>query len=123
MITKIATTAVYVEDQQKAKAFWTEKVGFDIFAEKQMGPPGSFWLEVGPKGAGTALVIYPKSMMTNWAELKPSIVFLTDDIKETYQTMKDNGVVFEGELNEMQWGTFATFKDEDGNSFLLKGKE
>ncbi|RFU69490.1 VOC family protein [Bacillus sp. V59.32b] len=120
MITKIATAAVYVEDQQKAKAFWTEKVGFDVFVEKQMGP-GSFWLEVGPKGAETALVVYPKSMMTNWAELKPSIVFLTDDIKKTYQTMKNNGVVFEGELNEMQWGTFATFKDEDGNSFLLKG--
>jgi lactoylglutathione lyase len=120
MITKIATAAVYVEDQQKAKTFWTEKVGFDVFAERQMGP-GNFWLEVGPKGAETALVIYPKSLMTNWAELKPSIVFVTDDIKATYQTMKDNGVEFEGELNEMQWGTFATFKDEDGNSFLLKG--
>lgn len=120
MITKIATAAVCVEDQQKAKAFWTEKVGFDVFAEREM-VPGSYWLEVGPKGAETALVIYPKSMMKNWAELKPSIVFVTDDIKGTYQTMKNNGVEFEGELNEMQWGTFASFKDEDGNSFLLIG--
>jgi hypothetical protein len=35
--------------------------------------------------------------------------------------MKSKGVEFEGELSEMQWGTFATFKDEDGNTFLLKG--
>lgn len=62
MITKIATAAVYVEDQQKAKAFWTEKVCFDVFAEREM-VPGSYWLEVGPKGAETALVIYPKSML------------------------------------------------------------
>lgn len=120
MITKIATAAVYVNDQQKAKAFWTEKVGFELVQERPMGPGGS-WLEVAPKGAETALVIYPKNMMANWAELKPSIVFLCDDIDATYRRMKANGVEFEGEPNKMQWGSFVAFKDEDGNSFLLKG--
>jgi predicted enzyme related to lactoylglutathione lyase len=120
LITKIATAAVYVDDQQKAKTFWTEKVGFEIVAEFPMGPNGS-WLEVAPKGAESALVIYPKSMMTNWQELKPSIVFVCDDIEATYSKMLENGVVFEGALQKMQWGTFATFKDEDGNSFLIKG--
>jgi lactoylglutathione lyase len=76
---------------------------------------------VGPEGAETALVIYPKSMMENWAEKKPSIVFECDDIEATYQKMKENGVQFEGEPKKMQWGTFAIFKDEDGNSFVLKG--
>jgi lactoylglutathione lyase len=120
MITKIATVAVYVDDQQKAKAFWTEKVGFEVIRETPMGPGGS-WLEVGPKGAETVLVIYPKSMMKNWMELKPSIVFVCDDIEATYQKMKENGVQFQGELQKMQWGTFATFLDEDDNSFVLKG--
>jgi lactoylglutathione lyase len=120
MITKIGTVAVYVEDQQQAKTFWTEKVGFDLVRETPMGP-GSYWLEVAPKGAESALVIYPKKMMTNWSELKPSIVFLCDDIEATYERMRANGVAFEGELQKMQWGTFATFQDEDGNSFLLKG--
>ncbi|GLI04060.1 hypothetical protein YDYSG_00900 [Paenibacillus tyrfis] len=120
MIKKMATAAVYVEDQQKAKAFWTEKVGFEVVAEHQM-MPGASWLEVAPKGAESALVLYPKSMMKNWAELKPSIVFVCDDVEKTYETMKANGVTFEGELQKMQWGTFATFLDEDGNSFLIKG--
>lgn len=66
-------------------------------------------------------MIYPKSMMKNFAELKPSVVFVTDDIQTTYANMKSKGVEFEGEPSEMQWGTFATFKDEDGNTFLLKG--
>lgn len=120
MIEKIATVAVYVEDQQKAKTFWTEKVGLELIRETPMGPGGN-WLEVAPKGAESALVIYPKSMMTNWAELKPSIVFACDDIQETYQAMKSNGVKFDGEPQQMRWGTFATFQDEDGNAFLLKG--
>ncbi|MED4583398.1 VOC family protein [Brevibacillus choshinensis] len=119
MIRKIATVAVYVEDQQKAKSFWTEKVGFEIKQEHPMGPDSS-WLEVGPIGAETALVIYPKRMMKNWGELKASIVFVCEDVQATYATMKANGVEFEGEPNKMQWGTFVSFTDEDGNSFLLK---
>jgi catechol 2,3-dioxygenase-like lactoylglutathione lyase family enzyme len=119
MISKIATAAVYVEDQQKAKTFWTEKAGFEIVRETQMGP-NAYWLEVAPKGAESALVIYPRSMMANWSEMKPSIVFLCDDIDSTYATMKRNGVRFEGEPQKMQWGTYATFLDEDGHSFLLK---
>ncbi|RAP76064.1 VOC family protein [Paenibacillus montanisoli] len=120
MITKIATAAVYVEDQQKAKQFWTEKVGFDLVRETPMGP-GAAWLEVAPKGAESALVIYPKAMMKNWSELKPSIVFECTDIEATYEKMTANGVKFEGPLQKMQWGTFATFYDEDGNQFLMKG--
>ena len=38
MIQKIATAAVYVEDQQKALAFWTDQVGFEVHREMPMGP-------------------------------------------------------------------------------------
>ncbi|MFC0213457.1 VOC family protein [Paenibacillus chartarius] len=120
MITKIATAAVYVEDQQRAKTFWTEKVGFELVRETPMGP-GAFWLEVAPKGAQTALVLYPRSMMKDADTMRPSIVFECGDIEATYAAMKANGVQFEGELQKMQWGTFAQFKDEDGHTFLLKG--
>jgi catechol 2,3-dioxygenase-like lactoylglutathione lyase family enzyme len=119
MIKQIATVAVYVEDQAKAKAFWTEKVGFEVAAEFPMGPD-AFWLEVAPPGAHSHLVIYPKSIMPDWSERKPSIVFVTDDVQGTYETMKANGVEFLDEPKTMQWGTYVTFKDLDGNEFLLK---
>lgn len=120
MIQKIATVAVYTDDQQKAKTFWTEKVGFELIRETSMGPGGS-WIEVAPAGAESALVIYPKTMMKNWAELKSSIVFECDNIDETYAAMKARGVRFESEPQKMQWGTFAIFNDEDGHTFVLKG--
>jgi predicted enzyme related to lactoylglutathione lyase len=120
MITRIATAAVYVEDQQKAKTFWLEKAGFELIRETPMGPGGS-WLEVAPKGAQSALVLYPRAMMKGWEEMKPSIVFECDDIAATYERMKNNGVKFEGEPQKMQWGTFAQFYDEDGYMYVLKG--
>ncbi len=74
MIKNIATVAVYVDDQQSALRFWTEQVGFEQKKRMPMGPSGD-WLEVGPSDAESCLVIYPKSMMEDWAERKPSIVF------------------------------------------------
>jgi lactoylglutathione lyase len=120
MIKRIATVGVYVDNQEKAKQFWTEMVGFVVHAERQMGPEAT-WLEVGPEGAQSCLVIYPKAMMTNWSELKPSIVFDCEDIEGTYERLKANGVHFLEPLNKMAWGTFARFADLDGNEFLLKG--
>lgn len=120
MIKQIATVAVYVEDQQKAKEFWTEQVGFEVRVEQPMGP-GATWLEVAPAGAASALVIYPKAMMPNAGELKPSIVFVCDDIQGTYEQMKGRGVHFPEPPQKMGWGTFARFQDPEGHEYLLKG--
>ncbi|MFC4558325.1 VOC family protein [Virgibacillus kekensis] len=120
MITNIATVAIYVNDQQRAKKFWTEKAEFDVYAEHQMGPD-AFWLEVGPKDAKSRLVIYPKEMMRGSENMRASIVFECDNVMETYEHMKTNGVEFKDAPQEMPWGTFTHFYDEDGNEFLLKG--
>ncbi|MFD2169755.1 VOC family protein [Tumebacillus lipolyticus] len=120
MINKIGTVAVYVDDQEQTLKFWTEQVGFEVKANHPMGPNGS-WIEVAPKGAESALVIYPKSMMENWEQQKASIVFLSDDAKKTFEEMSGRGVKFIQEPNEMPWGTFAIFEDLDGNQFLIKG--
>ena len=119
MIKKIATSAVYVDDQQVALQFWTEHVGFEEKTRLSMGPAGD-WLEVGPKEAASCLVIYPKSMMEDWAERKPSIVFECDNIQSTYEEMSLRGVVFTQEPKAMGWGMFAIFEDLDGNWFGLR---
>ncbi len=120
MITNIGTVAVYVEDQKKAKTFWTEKVGFEVIAEHEMGP-NAYWLEVAPANEKSRLVIYPKKMMQGSENLKASIVFDCENVMETYEKMKTNGVSFRGEPQQMPWGSFVQFSDEDGNDFLLKG--
>lgn len=120
MITNIATAAVYVDDQQEALRFWTEKAGFIVRQNHPMGPSAS-WIEVGPADAQTCLVLYPKAMMPGADEMKPSIVFVCDDIQATYSKMKANGVEFLDEPKTMAWGTFAQFQDNQGYTYLLKG--
>ncbi len=119
MITKIATQAVYVEDQAAGLRFWTEQVGFEVRFEADMGPNAK-WIEVGPPGAESHLVIYPKTMMQDWAERKPSIVFACDDIQATHEAMAGRGVEFTQEPRQMPWGWFAIFIDEDGNWYGLR---
>lgn len=120
MIKRIATVTVYVENQQEALRFWTEQVGFEVRRNQAMGPE-AFWLEVAPAGAESCLVIYPKKLMPNWNELKPSIVFECTEFQETYEGMVARGVKFLEEPKTMPWGTFVRFQDPDGNEFLLKG--
>jgi lactoylglutathione lyase len=119
MIRKIATAAVYVEDQQRAVQFWTKQVGFEVRRERPMGPDAR-WIEVGPPGADSCLVIYPKSLMPDWTERKPSIVFESEDIRQTFEEMRDRGVQFTQEPKEMPWGPFAIFLDPDGNWYGLR---
>jgi predicted enzyme related to lactoylglutathione lyase len=119
MITHIGTVAVYVADQAEALRFWTDQVGFELKSERPM-TESIRWLEVGPPGAETALVLYPKAIMDDWAARKPSVVFVVDDIEQTCDRLARNGVTFSQGLVEMAWGKFAAFVDTEGNEFGLR---
>ena len=103
IISKIGTAAVYVDEQQAALRFWTEAMGFEVPANQPMGPEAE-WLEVGPPGAESCLVIYPRAIMGDWKERKPSVVFQCDDIRDTFQAMSSRGVEFSQEPTDMAWG-------------------
>lgn len=46
--------------------------------------------------------------MQDWSERKPSIVFLCDDVNQTYEELKTNGVAVGDPPRKMKWGSFAT---------------
>jgi lactoylglutathione lyase len=119
MIQSIATLAIYVNDQAQAETFWTQKIGFVVFAKFPMGN-GLQWVEVGPPGGQTRLVLYPKSFKPDWNERKPSIVFQCDSVEITYKLFQDRGVNVGSPPQQTPMGTFASFLDDDGNDFLLK---
>ena len=45
--------------------------------------------------------------------------FACDDVAATYRQLKSRGVEFVSEPQQQPWGTFAIFKDPDGNQFVL----
>jgi catechol 2,3-dioxygenase-like lactoylglutathione lyase family enzyme len=100
MKTQIATTGIYVDNQEEFLRFWTEKMGFEIRAKHPMGTQTN-WSEVVPKGAQSCLVPYLKSMMPSWRELKPSVVFLCDHVEKTFNALKSKGVNFVEGLKKM----------------------
>ncbi|RID86204.1 VOC family protein [Peribacillus asahii] len=122
MINKIGKITVYVQDQEQAKDFWLNKVGFVLKFEQPMGPNMS-WIEVGPsEDEFTTLVLYSKSAMEQQQPAKvahPSILFSTTDIESAYEKMKQNGVEV-GDMLRMPFGTMFSFKDQDGNEYLLR---
>ncbi|WP_338452851.1 VOC family protein [Niallia oryzisoli] len=122
MINKIGKITVYVENQEQAKEFWVNKLGFVVKFEQQMGP-NMTWLEVGPSDDEfTTLVLYSKAAMEQQKPSKiahPSILFSTTDIESAYEKMKQNEVKVDDMLR-MPFGTMFTFYDQDGNEYLLR---
>ncbi|RLL43975.1 VOC family protein [Oceanobacillus piezotolerans] len=122
MINKVGKVTVYVEDQEQAKQFWINKLGFVLKFEQPMGPNAS-WIEVGPShDEFTTIVLYSKSAMERHKPSKvahPTILFSTTDIESSYEKLKQNEVKV-GELLKMPYGTMFTFYDQDGNEYLIR---
>ncbi|WP_407937510.1 VOC family protein [Neobacillus mesonae] len=122
IINKIGKITVYVKDQEVAKDFWINKVGFVLKMEQPMGPDFS-WIEVGPsEDEFTTLVLYSKEAMEQHEPSKvahPSILFSTTEIESAYKKMKQNGVKV-GEMLRMPFGTMFSFQDQEGNEYLLR---
>ena len=57
MINAISKVTLYVNNQEEAKAFWTERVGFEVRSEEQMGPDMK-WIEVGPAQGDSNRICY-----------------------------------------------------------------
>lgn len=123
MIKKIGKITIYVNNQEEAKRFWTEKLNFVIKLEQPMGP-NMTWLEVGPNECEfTTFVLYDKQMMLSQnpsANVKhPNIILSTENIEETYNELKLKEVSV-GELMIMPYGKMFSFKDQDGNDYLVR---
>ena len=122
MIDKIGKITVYVQDQEQAKEFWLNKLGFVLKLEQPMGPNAK-WIEVGPSNNEfTTLVLYSKAAMEQQQPSKvahPSVLFSTTDIESAYESMVQKGVKV-GEMLKMPFGTMFTFFDQDGNEYLLR---
>ncbi len=131
MITKHSHSTIYVVDQERAKAFYTETLGLEVRDDVRMG---TFrWLTVGPKTQPDACIILfaiePGAAMTeeHAGMLKKLVeagaigggVLATDDCKRDYEDLKAKGVDFKSEPKEMPYGTEAVFRDDSGNFWSL----
>jgi predicted enzyme related to lactoylglutathione lyase len=120
-ISRIGRTTIYVDDQDRAKAFYVDTLGFELMDDQPMGEPGGpRWLEVRPPGAETRVVLYQADEEFPRHEGLNPTLFDADDIQKTYEDLSGKGVEFPTKPEVAPWGRWwATFKDSEGNEFGL----
>ncbi|MFW6195651.1 MAG: VOC family protein [Chloroflexota bacterium] len=119
---RIVVTSVYVDDQEKALAFYTDVLGFEKKADIAFGE--SRWLTVvAPDDPdGTELLLEPAGHPAVGpfrdalvSDGIPFTSFGVDDVAAEYERLKARGVRFTQPPVEMGPVTTAVFDDTCGN--------
>ena len=120
MIKRIKFVSIPVADQNRALDFYTDKLGFTIitdqpFDEKQR------WIELRIPKADTRVVLFTAEGEEKRIGTFMNMSYECDDMDDTYEKLRGRGVEFEGPPQKQPWGTYAIFKDSEGNKFVLGG--
>ncbi len=119
MIRGVKFASIPVTDQDRALAFYTEKLGFRLLTDQPFDGKQR-WIELGIPGADTRIVLFHPADSLQPGNVM-NVTLWSDDVEGTVRKLKSKGVDI-GEPNRAAWGTFAIFKDIDGNSFVLSSK-
>ena len=117
IITDVRSISIDVSDQDRALAFFTDKLGF----EKRLDAATSAttrWIEVAPPGASTAIALNATDDAHD-VGTDTGIRFTALDASAARALMADAGVAV-GEL--LQWPDVPpmfAFEDPDGNRFYM----
>jgi predicted enzyme related to lactoylglutathione lyase len=120
MIRQIKFVGIPVSDQDRALAFYREKLGFKIHTDQPIGKQR--WIELKIPGAETDVVLFTPDGHEDRIGTFFNGSFACDDVRKTYEELKGRGVEFTQEPKKEPWGMYATFKDSEGNSFVLGSK-
>jgi len=131
---KINSAQLWVNDQEEALAFYTQKLGMEIRADVTLPEMGDFrWLQVGPPGQDDVAITLmavpgPPVMDDETAEQVRNLtakgfagtVFLTtEDVHGDYRELSARGVEFVEAPEERPYGIDSSFRDPSGNHFRL----
>ncbi len=130
MITNISLVTLYVSDQDEAKRFYTDVMGFEEKSDVRMGD-GFRWVTVGhpsqPELEVTLMVPGPP-LDEDMAEAvrralakgtMGGIGLRTDDCRKDYEELSAKGVTFVQEPSERPYGVEAVMRDNSGNWLVL----
>jgi catechol 2,3-dioxygenase-like lactoylglutathione lyase family enzyme len=121
MISQVKFVGIPVRDQDRALAFYRDKLGFRVHTDQPMGEKQR-WIELKIPGAETAVVLFTPEGQEERIGTFFNGAFACDNVARTYEELKAKGVAFDHEPKKEPWGTFTIFRDPDGNSFVLGSK-
>ena len=126
MITGVSQVSMHVavRDQEQARKFWTETMGFELVQDQAMG--GERWITVTPPDHKVVLVLGgPNPYLAEFQSKLPAqlphspVFFACDDMRKTHAELAAKGVQFPQPPVEMPFGWWALFADPEGNRYAL----
>jgi predicted enzyme related to lactoylglutathione lyase len=120
MITHVKFVGIPVADQDRALAFYTEKLGFQVLTDSPMGPQRWIELQIGRSQTGVVLFTPDGHQDRVGTFFNGSLA--TDNVVATHAELSARGVEFTQPPTKQPWGTFAKFKDSEGNEFVLSSR-
>ena len=134
MLTNLNHVNVWVNDQDEALSFYTEKLGMELREDVTVPEMGNFrWLTVGVPGQrDVALVlmaipgppVFDEDTRQRLREVLAKgaaggLFFATNDCQASYEELKKRGVEFQQEPTEQPYGIDAGFRDPSGNQMRM----
>jgi predicted enzyme related to lactoylglutathione lyase len=131
---RVQNAQMWVNDQEEALAFYTEKLGWEVRSDVTLAEMGDFrWLTVSPPGQEDFEVVLmaipgPPVFEEETAAMIREVVargvaspiFLTtDDCQASYEELKARGVEFVDTPEERPYGIDSSFRDPSGNQIRL----
>ena len=123
MINAISKVVIDVDDQERAKHFWTTAMRFEVVKDVPYGEER--WLEVGSPDRGVILVLGRTSAGPGKRAEVPAmlptsnVMFACDDLPRAYQELVARGVEFAQPPVQQEFGWWSLFNDTEGNRFAL----
>ena len=124
MLKKLGEIILTVRNYDEALDFYVNKLGFKKVSDAKIGP-GMRWVSVAPSENNETVIVFEQATTAaDKARLGKQFTgmmlnIMTDDMDETYRTLKANGVEFVEEPSSAPWGKQAVIKDLYGNVFDL----
>jgi predicted enzyme related to lactoylglutathione lyase len=114
---KLELIQVPVTDVERAKAFYTQKIGFSADHDHQVTDDIRF-VQLTPPGSACSI-----ALTSGVHEMQPGSIdglqLVVDDADAAREELLRRGLEV-GEVQEFPWGRFVYFSDPDGNSWSVQ---
>ena len=114
---RLELVQVPVSDVDRAKAFYTEKVGFNADHDHTVNEQIRF-VQLTPPGSACSIAI-GKGLSQMPPGSVQGLQLVVPDVQAARKELVERGVEV-GEVQEFPWGSFVFFSDPDGNSWAVQ---
>lgn len=114
---KLELIPVPVSDVDRAKAFYTEQIGFNADHDHVVSEEIRF-VQLTPPGSACSIAI-GKGLTEMAPGSMKGLQMVVKDVRAVRDELLGRGAEV-SEIQEFPWGTFAFFSDPDGNTWSLQ---